>query len=187
MSAITTKFITDHKLTNEMSLKELSQYVPEILKLLTTGTLLVDKEKRRQACNHLQKEYEFSKEQVFALISHERIGWNKSQVTFKEGVDVNICLASDITLEEVTIKQMAQCIMKDKLSEKNVKTISRILVETSSNAIVTRLSNKVQKEHSEQYKNEEIDFPDHFLLESVKKKLDEYDVSNISNKQALAN
>ncbi|CAG8787642.1 20575_t:CDS:1, partial [Gigaspora rosea] len=44
MSAITTKFLTDHKLTNEISLKELSQYAPEILELLTD-----DKEKRRQA------------------------------------------------------------------------------------------------------------------------------------------
>jgi len=46
MSAITTKFITDHKPTNEMSLEELSQYVSEILKLLTTGALLVNKEKK---------------------------------------------------------------------------------------------------------------------------------------------
>ncbi|CAG8771578.1 14360_t:CDS:1, partial [Ambispora leptoticha] len=44
MSAITTKFVTDHKLTNKTSLEELSQYAPEILDLLTD-----DKEKRRQA------------------------------------------------------------------------------------------------------------------------------------------
>ena len=34
-------------------------------------------------------------------------------------------------------------------------------------------------------KNEEIDYPDHFALESVKKRLDEYDISNIPDKQAL--
>ena len=45
MSAITTKFVTDHKLTNEMGLEELSQYAPEILELLTTGVPKVDKEK----------------------------------------------------------------------------------------------------------------------------------------------
>ncbi|CAG8734131.1 22776_t:CDS:2, partial [Dentiscutata erythropus] len=196
------EFVTDYKLTNEMSLEELSQYAPEILELLTTGTLLVDKEK--------------SKEQAFALIPHERIGQSKSQVTSKEGGDVNICLASDTTLEGETIKQTAQRIMKDKLGEKDVKTISRTLVETSSDAVValsrlsrlrkelrplnasekiisatlnpevTRLSNKVQKEYSEQRKNEGIDFPDHFSLESVKKRLDEYNVSNIPDKQALA-
>jgi len=84
MSAITTKFITDHKLTNEMSLKELSQYVPEILELLTTGVPKVDKEKRHQAHDRLQKGYKFSKEQAYALIFHERIGRNKSQVPPKK-------------------------------------------------------------------------------------------------------
>ncbi|RIB19697.1 hypothetical protein C2G38_2181177 [Gigaspora rosea] len=188
MSAITTKFVTDHKLTNETSLKELSQYAPEILELLTTGTPLVDKEKRRQARNRLQKGYEFSKEQALALIPHERIGWSKSQVTSKEGGDVNICLVSDTTLEGETIKQTAQQIMKDKLSEKDVKAIFRTLVEISSDAVValsrlsrlqrelrplnasekiifatlnpevTRLSNKVQKERSEQRENEGINF-----------------------------
>jgi len=62
MSAITTKFVTDNKLTNKMSLKELSQYALKILKLLTTGVLKVDKEKRCQACDRLQKGYKFSKE-----------------------------------------------------------------------------------------------------------------------------
>ncbi|KAF0457846.1 integrase: PROVISIONAL [Gigaspora margarita] len=84
ISAITTKFFTDHELTNETSLEELSQYAPEILELLTTSTPLADKEKRRQARNHLQKEYKFSKKQAFALIPHERIGQSKRQVTSKE-------------------------------------------------------------------------------------------------------
>ncbi|CAG8832515.1 11218_t:CDS:1, partial [Gigaspora margarita] len=69
MSAITTKFVTNHKLTNERSLEELSQYVPEILGLLTD-----DKEKRRQARNRLLNRYKFSKEQVFALIPLQRVG-----------------------------------------------------------------------------------------------------------------
>ena len=45
MSAITTKFVTDHQLTNEMSIEELSQYVPEMRDLLgddrEKGTRLV--------------------------------------------------------------------------------------------------------------------------------------------------
>ena len=45
MSAITTKFVIDHKLTNKMSLEELSQYAPEILELLTTGVPKIEKEK----------------------------------------------------------------------------------------------------------------------------------------------
>ncbi|CAG8822053.1 20270_t:CDS:2 [Gigaspora margarita] len=186
MSAITTKFVTDHKLTNERSLKELSQYAPEILELLTD-----DKEKRRQA-----------------LPVPERSGL--------EAEEVNIYQVSDSTCTKETIKEMAQRIVRDKLSERDVKAISRTLIETASDSVValsrlsrlrrelrilnasekiisaifnpevTRLSNKIQKEHSEQRENEGINFPDHFLLESVKERLNLYDVSNIPDKQALA-
>ena len=34
--------------------------------------------------------------------------------------------------------------------------------------------------------NEGIDYPDHFVLESVKKRLDEYDISNVPDLQTLA-
>ena len=51
---------------------------------------------------------------------------------------------------------------------------------------MTRLSNKIQKECSDQCENEGLDFPDHFSLESVKERLDSYDVSNTPDKQALA-
>ncbi|CAG8645814.1 hypothetical protein C2G38_2226403 [Gigaspora rosea] len=216
MSAITTKFVTDHKLTNEISLEELSQYAPEILELLTDN-----KEKRRQARNRLIKGYGFSKEQAFALIPLQRIGRCKSQAPVPEGPglkaeEVNICQVLDSTGSEETIKEMAQRIIRDKLSEREVKAISRILEETSPDAVValsrlsrfrrelrtlnasekiisatlnpevTRLSNKVQKERSEQRENEGIDFSDHFSLESVKERLNLYDVSNIPDKQALA-
>jgi hypothetical protein len=50
---------------------------------------------------------------------------------------------------------------------------------------ITRASNKIQQEHSEQRKNEGIDFPDHFSIELVMERLDLYDVSNISDKQTL--
>src|SRR3989440_9359013 len=214
MSAITTKFVTDHKLTNEMSLKELSQYASEILELLTTGVPKVDKEKRRQARDRLQKGYKFSKEQAYALIPHERIGRSKSQVTPKEEGDgseageVNICQDSDSACSEETMKETAQRIVRDNLSERDVKAISRTLVETASDPVValsrlsrlrrelrtlnapekiisatkipeiTRASNKIQQERTEQRKNEGLHYPDHFSLESVKKWLDLYVVSN---------
>src|SRR5215216_4613692 len=139
MSAITTKFVTDHKLTKEMDLEELSQYAPEILELLTTNVPKVDKEKRRQARNHLQKGYNFSKEQAYALIPHEKIGRSKNQVTPKEekqAGDVNICQVSlDSTCSEETIKETAQRIVQNNLSERDVKVISRTLIETASGPI----------------------------------------------------
>ena len=89
MSAITTKFVTDHQLTNEMSIEELGQYVPKLRDLLRD-----DREKRRQAHDHLQKGYNISKEQAFALVPSQRTGRIKNQVVPKEGVseaEVNIC------------------------------------------------------------------------------------------------
>jgi hypothetical protein len=50
----------------------------------------------------------------------------------------------------------------------------------------TCASNKIQKERRLQRKNEGIDFPDHFSLESVMERLDLYDVSNTPDVQALA-
>src|SRR5436305_7153715 len=51
---------------------------------------------------------------------------------------------------------------------------------------MTRLSNKIQKDRSDQRENEGLDFSDHFSLESVKERLDSYDISNTPDKQALA-
>ncbi|RIB24298.1 hypothetical protein C2G38_2032005 [Gigaspora rosea] len=127
---------------------------------------------------------------------------------------MNICLVSDTTLEEETIKKTAQHIIQGSLSKRDVKAISRALVETffdhvvalsrlsrlrrelrtlnasekiisaTLNPKITRLFNKIQKEHGKKRKNEGIDFPDHFSLELVKERLDLYDVSNTPDKQA---
>ncbi|UZO07450.1 uncharacterized protein OCT59_027734 [Rhizophagus irregularis] len=190
MSAITTKFVTDHRLTNEMSLEELSR-----------------------------------KEQAFALIPSQRTSRTKSQVTPKEGdteAEVNICCAksayqvSDIIPEGEIIRETAQRIMRDSLSEKEVKLIAKALAETSPNPVactsslsrlqkelrklnapkviieatkipgMTTLSNKIQKEKSLLCEDEGIHYLNHFSLELVKERLDSYDVSNTPDKQALA-
>ncbi|RGB21811.1 hypothetical protein C1646_777208 [Rhizophagus diaphanus] len=105
--------------------------------------------------------------------------------------EINIYQVSDIIPEGETIREMAQRIIWDNLSERDVKAISRALVETSIDAIValsqiTRASNKIQQERTEQRKNEGLHYLDHFLLELVKERLDLYDVSNTSDKQTLA-
>ena len=63
MSAIVTKYVADYKLSKDMSNKELSQYAPELLKLLT------NKLKRDKGRQRFQKEYSFSKDQAFILVS----------------------------------------------------------------------------------------------------------------------
>ena len=61
------------------------------------------------------------------------------------------------------------------------KIISATLDEKTTCA-----SNKIQKECRDQCENKGIYFPDHFSFESVKERLDFYDVSNTPNVQALA-
>src|SRR3954465_13401857 len=122
MSAITTKFVEEHNLkeVSKVSLEELSRYTPEILELLTTGVPKVDKEKRRQARDRLQKGYKFSKEQAYALIPHERIGRYISQVLVLEELEleaeVNISIVYENVPEGETIREMAQRIVQDNLS-----------------------------------------------------------------------
>ncbi|CAB4444903.1 unnamed protein product [Rhizophagus irregularis] len=202
-----------------MSNEELSQHTPALLELLT------DKLKRLKGRQRLREGYSFSKEQVFLLIPDQRIERCVSQVTPRRGgslsrtgpeAEINICQVSDIIPEGETIREMAQRIIQDNLSERDVKAISRALVETSTDAVValsrlsrlqkelrtlnapkeiisatlvpeiTRASNKIQQECTEQRKNEGLHYPDHFSLESVKERLDLYDVSNTPDKQALA-
>src|SRR3954463_8035631 len=51
---------------------------------------------------------------------------------------------------------------------------------------MTTLSNKIQKERNLLCEDEGIHYPDHFSLESVKERLDLYNMSNTPDKQALA-
>ncbi|RGB23629.1 hypothetical protein C1646_774233 [Rhizophagus diaphanus] len=158
MSAIITKYVADHKLNKDMSNEELSQHAPALFELLT------DKLKRLKATPR------------------------KGGSPFRTGseAEVNICDAkgtcqvSDIIPEGETIKETAQRIVRDNLSERDVKAISRTLVETASDPIValsrlsrlrrelrtlnapekiisatkipeiTRVSNKIQQERTEQ-------------------------------------
>jgi hypothetical protein len=63
---------------------------------------------------------------------------------------------------------------------------SKEIISATLDRETTCASNKIQQEHTEQRKNEGFHFPDHFSLESVKERLELYDVSNIPDKQALA-
>ncbi|CAG8651479.1 25994_t:CDS:2, partial [Dentiscutata erythropus] len=139
-----------------------------------------------------------------------------SAITTKAGVCIDSAPESWAIQKSSAPQRRWEKSRENKLSEKDIKVISRNLVETAPDPVValfrlfrlrrelraintsekivsatlnlevTRLSNKVQKECSEQRENEGIDFPDHFSLESVKERLNLYNVSNISDKLALA-
>ncbi|GET00267.1 hypothetical protein GLOIN_2v1765707 [Rhizophagus clarus] len=193
MSAIVTKYVAKHKLNKDMSNEELSQHAPALLELL------IDKLKRDKDRQRFQKGYNFSKKQAFVLVPDQRICGSRSWAIPKEGGDeveeVNICQVSNIIPDGETIESIAQRIVQDNLSEKEVKAIAKALTITFPNPMTTTsclnnkttcASNKIQKERRVQRKNEGINFSDHFSLESVKERLDLYDVFKTPDVQALA-
>ncbi|RGB21495.1 hypothetical protein C1646_777868 [Rhizophagus diaphanus] len=111
MADITTRYVTENELNNEMSIEELSQPA------LTLDILLTDKTKRNQARRRLKKGYNFSEKQVFALIFKQIAGRKKEgavsntpdttqKVELEEGT-VNVC---QISLKE-TIRDLAERII----------------------------------------------------------------------------
>jgi len=139
-----------------------------------------------------------------------------SQMGGSKAGRVNLCQMSGLISEGEIVKRIAQRITQDNLSVKDVESIAKALAESASNESasssqisrlrrelqtlnvpekivlatlipeITCLANKIQKKYSEQLENEGIDFSDHFSLESVKERLDGYDVSKTSGLQALA-
>ncbi|RIA91859.1 hypothetical protein C1645_821404 [Glomus cerebriforme] len=167
MSAIVTKYVAEHKLSKDMSNEELSQHASELLELLT------DKLKRDKGRQRFQKGYNFSREQAFVLVPNQRI-CRKVKVIAK---------ALTVTSSNPVATTSRLSRLRRELREFNApeKIISVTLDDKT-----TCVSNKIQKERRVQRENEGIDFPDHFSLESVKEKLDLYDVSKTPDVQVLA-
>ncbi|EXX62160.1 hypothetical protein RirG_164470 [Rhizophagus irregularis DAOM 197198w] len=92
----------------------------------------------------------------------------------------------NISGTEETIGKLAQRIVQGNLSEMEVKAKCKVLVESASNPNTTRLANDDQKEKCLLRKNKGIDYPDYFVLESVKERLDGYDISSKPGLQALS-
>ncbi|GBC14879.2 hypothetical protein GLOIN_2v1785145 [Rhizophagus irregularis DAOM 181602=DAOM 197198] len=172
-----------------MSIEELSNHAPAL------DILLTDKVKRDQARRRFQKKYNFSKEQVFALIPKQTAGRKKGgalpnapnapetpdNTQEAEPDAVNTCQISP----KETIRDLAQRIIWDNLEMRALEASEKIVSDTKI-PDTTRSANKIQKENRLLHENEGIDYPDHFSLESFKERLDLYDVSNIPDKQALA-
>ncbi|RGB33938.1 hypothetical protein C1646_668918 [Rhizophagus diaphanus] len=123
MSAIITKFMKKNNLNPEMSLGELSQLALKLLKRLT------DKVKRDQKGSR-------SKSEDAMLLG------KTTDTQLKEGA-VNVY---QISQEEI-IRELAQHIIQENLSEMKVRDIAKALVNTASNATsgVSHLS-QLQKE-----------------------------------------
>ncbi|GBC12101.2 hypothetical protein GLOIN_2v1762489 [Rhizophagus irregularis DAOM 181602=DAOM 197198] len=169
-----------------MSIEELSRHA------LALEILLTDKTKRDQARRRFKKGYNFSEKQVFALIPKQTADRKKEgaisntpdttqEIEPEEGT-VNVCQISP----KETIRDLAERIIRDNISEKEPSEPQKKIISATFIPDITCSANKIQKENRLLRENEGIYYPDHFSLESVKERLDSYVVSNIPDKQALA-
>ncbi|RHZ69706.1 hypothetical protein Glove_280g61 [Diversispora epigaea] len=154
----------------------------------------------------LQNRYGISGTQVDDLFSTQKDGSR----------DVNVAISNKPSkrLKEETIGEMAQRFLQEKLSIRDVRAEAYALALSASNANagssrlsrlrrelktlgasfqiieatkfsdITEEANKIQSDNLKKAKT--IDYPDEFTLESVKERLDAYDLKTPPNYQALA-
>src|SRR6185369_6863071 len=120
-----------------MSTSDLSKYTSELLKDLT------DDRRRNQARRRFRDGFKFSDEQINILIPTQKGGRRKvvNLVTLDKA-PIKSDSQSEGTYVPETIKELAQRILRDKLSEKDVKSESQKLAASAlnENAGSSRLS-----------------------------------------------
>ncbi|CAG8640181.1 21429_t:CDS:2 [Dentiscutata erythropus] len=144
----------------------------------------------------LQNRYGFSENQINALFSIQ-----KNENKTKQNVPcstVNIVISNQVLQE--TIGEMTHQFLQDKLSIRDIRaeiyalTLSVLNANAGSshhsrlrrelrNIDITEDANKIQIDNQKKAKT--IDYPDEFTLESVKERLDAYDLKTSPNYQAL--
>ncbi|RHZ54556.1 hypothetical protein Glove_426g31 [Diversispora epigaea] len=167
----------------------------------------------------LQNRYRFSEYRVNALFSTQKNESKTINISLVTSSDIAIPNKPQKRIEEETIGDMAQRILRDKLSIRDVRAEAYALALSAknTNAGSSRLSrlrrelknlgalpavveatkfpditeeanytcpNKIQMDNLKKAKT--IDYPDEFTLESVKERLDAYDINTPPNYQALA-
>ncbi|RIB07608.1 hypothetical protein C2G38_2273767 [Gigaspora rosea] len=171
---------------------------------------------REKAKQILQNRYGFSEDQVNALFTILKNESRHSVTTSDKNVNIVITNQLSKGMEEETIGDMAQRILRDKLSIRDVRAEAYALALSAKNANVgssrlTRLrrelrnlnasleiievtkfpditedANKIQSINRKKAEAKRIDYPDEFILESVKERLDAYNIKTLSDYQALA-
>ncbi|CAG8832954.1 18498_t:CDS:2, partial [Gigaspora margarita] len=160
MSAVATKLIEKYNLTPKMNVSELGQYTSEFLKHLTDDRKrnqarrrlrdaiasppkdLKEEIIREKAKRILQNRYRFSEDQVNALFSTQK---NENKTRHKVPCStVNIAISNQLSerMEEETIGDMAQRILRDKLNIRDVRAeaYALALLAKNANAGSSRLS-----------------------------------------------
>ncbi|CAG8750172.1 25058_t:CDS:2, partial [Gigaspora rosea] len=147
---------------------------------------LTDDKKRNQIRRRLQDGFKFSSEQVSILIPNQRSSKTKV-INLATSDSYQIPYPTPQNSEE-TIREMVHRIMRDNLSASVVKAEAHTLANSAPNANAgSSHANEIQRDRCKFVEAfEKIDYPDHFTLESVKERLDKYDISTLPNLQAFA-
>jgi len=163
----------------------------------------------------LQNRYGFSEGQVNDLFSIQKNVQPKSKTTHKVPCStVNIVISNRATRE--TIGEMAHRLLRDKLSIRDIRAeayalalsaknanagssrLSRLrrelrnlgalptIVEATKFPDFTEEANKIQRDNQKKAEANPINYPDEFTLESVKERLDAYDLKTLPDYWALA-
>jgi integrase len=163
---------------------------------------------REKAKRILQNRYGFSEGQVNALFT--------TQKNCSRDVNIVISNQLSKGMEEETIGEMVHRLLRDKLSIRDIRAeayalalsaknantgsshLSRLrrelkslgasfqIIEATKFPDITEDANKIQRDNQKKAEANRIDYPDHFTLESVRERLDSYDVYTLPDLQALA-
>ncbi|CAG8509883.1 3599_t:CDS:2 [Dentiscutata erythropus] len=164
----------------------------------------------------LQNRYGFSEDQVNALFLIQKNRSSHSVTILDKNVNIVISNKPSKGIEEETIGDMTQRILRDKLSIRDVRAKAYALALSAKNANIgssrltclrrelrnlnasleiieatkfpdiTEDANKIQSVNRKKAKTKRINYPDKFTLESVKERLDAYDLKTLPNYWALA-
>ena len=201
MSAIATEIVEKYNLTPKMDVWNLSPYAPKFLQLLT------DNRKRNQARRRLRDGFRFSSEQVNVLIPTQKGGRHKvvnvtthipkvpeetigeiAQRFLRNNLSTNDIRAEARNLGKSASNASAGSSRLSRL-RRELRNLNapREIIEATKIPDITEESNEIQKNRRRYVEAfEKIDYPDRFTLESVKERLDGYDVRTQPSSQALA-
>ncbi|RHZ82145.1 hypothetical protein Glove_114g101 [Diversispora epigaea] len=168
---------------------------------------LIDKNIREKSIEILRYRYKFSEDQVNILLQahskfintlQENKQCENSHCVAASAKTLNIVTSNRTPqgLEEETIEEIAKRFLRDRLSTRDVKAeaLAMALSAPNANAVeatkipeITEEANKIQKNRRKYVEAfERINYPDHFTLESVKERLDAYDIKTLPDLLALA-
>ncbi|CAJ0827490.1 4701_t:CDS:2 [Entrophospora sp. SA101] len=163
--------------------------------------------KRNQARRRLRDRFGFNDKQISVLIPAQKGGRLKdvnlatidphnpegtirelAQRILRDNLGEKDTNAECVKLVKTAINENAGSSRLSRLGrELRILGVSSAIIESTKIPEITRKANEIQKEQRQKAEDAgKIEYPDHFSLESVKERLDSYDIKTLPDIQALA-